>query len=367
MAMDDALARAVTAALRSVEDPDLHQDVVSLGFIHDLEVREGCARFELRLTTPACPARERLEAESIAAARSVPGVTAVDVRVTARTRSAIAADAAQETLRGVRNVVAVGSGKGGVGKSTTAVNLAYALADRGAKVALLDADLYGPSLHLMTDAPTPVAPDDGVLPRPPSADGVGVVSLGQFIPSRRPTLLRGPRVSAVLSQLVTGFDWGDLDYLIVDLPPGTGDVHLTLSQLVPLSGAVLVTTPQEVAVADVRKAAAMFRQLQVPILGVVETMSGFVCPCCQTRTAIFDEGGGDRVAAEERTAVIGRVPLDPRIVASGEGGACVVRAHPDSASAEAFRQAAGALAARLSVLAMEGPAERPGAIRWEST
>jgi ATP-binding protein involved in chromosome partitioning len=336
---------AVLDALRVVQDPDLRQDIVALGFIHGLVVEDGAVRFELRLTTPACPVKDQLRDAARAAALGVPGVLSVEVTLGARAVGRVVSTV--PALRGVRNIVAIGAGKGGVGKSTTAVQLAWALAAQGARVALLDADIYGPSLVHLTGAGEPEALGEGLM-RPAEVDGIAVVSLAQFVPASRATILRGPRISSLLQQLLTTFEWGERDYLLVDLPPGTGDVPLTLAQLVPLTGAVLVTTPQEVAVLDARRAIHLFRTLDVPLLGVVETMSGFACPCCGTVTPIFAEGGADRLAAEAGVPVLGRVPLDPAVVQGGERGRPGEVA--SSAGGAAWRAAAGQLAAALSIL-----------------
>lgn len=337
---------AVRDALRVVMDPDLGRDVVDAGFIHDVSIDGDAVLFELRLTTPACPVRDDLERQCREAVAALPGVASVAIRVTASTRAS-AAVAGAAALRGVRHVVLVGSGKGGVGKSTATVQLARALAAAGARVAVLDADIHGPSLVAMTgaDVPTEEGPDGTV---PPEVDGIAVVSMGMFLTANRPTLLRGPRVTGLVRQLLTAFAWGERDYLLVDCPPGTGDVHLTLAQLAPVSGAVLVTTPQEVALADTRRAATMFRTLDVPIAGVVETMAGFLCPSCDTLHPIFGEGGGARLATDLGVPLLGRIPLDPAIVASGEQG---VALPADAPAAAAWREAGGALARRLSVLA----------------
>lgn len=356
---------AVLEALKVVIDPDLHQDVVSLGFVHDVQVSRGVVSFELRLTTPACPAKETLNRQASEAVRALEGVTRVDVRLTASTRGAPKLnDQLAASLGGVRNLIAVASGKGGVGKSATAVNLAYALAARGAKVGLLDADIYGPSVQHMTGVGAPAAKASGLM-MPPERDGIRMLSMAMFVPASKPTLMRGPRIASVIQQFLTGFDWGQLDYLLIDYPPGTGDVQITLAQSVPLTGAVMVTTPQEVALIDVRKAVAMFQTLEVPVLGVIETMSGFQCSHCGTLHPIFAAGGGRRVAEEYGVPLLGQIPLDPAVVGSADAGRPVVLVQPDAPASVAYTVAAGAVAAAVSVLhAQSGQALESFELIW---
>ena len=338
----------VRAALRVVIDPDLHEDIVSLGFVTSITLDGSAVAVVIRLTTPACPAKDDLARAARAALSALPGVERVEVEMTAETRGTrIVDDRMAAALGGVRNLVVIGAGKGGVGKSTVAVNLASALARAGARVGLLDADIHGPSVSHLTGA-LPPQPSPGQLTQPARVDGMAVVSMAMFLPSHRATILRGPRVTGVLQQLLTTFAWGELDYLLIDLPPGTGDIPITLAQLVPIAGAVLVTTPQEVAVIDGRRAGHMFRTLRVPVLGVVETMSGFVCDGCDRVHHLFGQGGGARLAAELEVPLLGQIPLDPAIVADSERGVAVVRAHPDAPGARALTLAAGRLAAALA-------------------
>lgn len=355
----------VRDALRVVMDPDLGRDVVSLGFVHDVAVDGGRVGFTLQLTTPACPAKDALREAARTAVAALPGVDEVRVRMTARTSGGLPGGTL-DALSGVKNVVAVMSGKGGVGKSTVAVNLALALHDAGARVGLVDLDVHGPSVQHLTGAPPPDTAEEGAPP--PQVDGVSVLSMAMFVPRRRPTLLRGPRVTAIVQQFLGAFDWGDLDYLIVDTPPGTGDVHITLAQAVPVTGAVLVTTPQETAVADSRRSVAMLQQLRVPILGVVETMAGFVCPSCDVLHPVFGEGGGEALAAEAGEPLLGRIPLDPAVVAGGERARPVVRDAPESPAGAAFRALAGRVAAELSIRhATAGEALDGFRLRWDRT
>lgn len=355
---------AVRQALRQVQDPDLGQDIETLGFVRDVRVDGGAVAFEVELTTPACPVKDVLKAEAERVVAALDGVTSVRVRMTARTRG-MASQQGASALSGVRHVVLVGAGKGGVGKSTATLSLAHALRQAGAKVAVLDADVHGPSLVGLTGVEVPteeVAP--GVL-RPEEADGVAIVSMAQFVPSARPTLLRGPRVTALLRQLLTQFAWGERDYLLVDLPPGTSDVHLTLAQLAPVSGAVLVTTPQEVAVADTRRAASMYRTLEVPVLGILETMAGFVCSDCGAMHPIFGEGGGEALARDLGVPLLGRIPLDPALVVGGERGRPLQVTDPASPTSRAYAVAAGELARGLSVrAARDGEALASFSLAW---
>lgn len=357
------LADRVLEALRSVRDPELGNDLVTLDMVKGVEEEKGAVTVTVELTTPACPLRGTLEAGVKEAASRVEGVTSVAVRFPAvravsRTGTLRVPNAAR--LGGIRNVVAVASGKGGVGKSSVAANLALALRDEGAKVALMDADIYGPSQPLMfgVQGRTPEITADNRI-RPLEAHGIGILSIGLLVEEGRSVVWRGPMIHKALEQFFTDCLWGDPDYLVVDLPPGTGDAQLSLSQLVPMTGAVMVTTPQEVSLIDVRKGVDMFRRTKVPILGIVENMSSFVCPCCKTETAIFDRGGGERAAAEWGIPFLGGVPIDPSIRAAGDAGVPVVASHPESAAAEAFRRIARAVACRVSVEVLTGTAPAP--------
>jgi ATP-binding protein involved in chromosome partitioning len=340
-------AEAVLAALRRVQDPDLGTDVVTLGFVRDLVVDGPRVRFALELTTPACPARGLLERQARDAVAALPGVAAVEVQLTARVRAAGLAPGAETPQ--IRNTVAVSSGKGGVGKSTVAVNLALALGGAGARVGLLDADVYGPNVPMMIGARgEPGSWQGRILPL--VAHGVRVVSLGFFVSAEDAAVMRGPILSATIKQFLFDVEWGELDYLVIDLPPGTGDAQLTVSQAIPLTGALMVTTPQAVALHDARKGIAMFRQLQVPILGVVENMSWYRCPHGE-RLRLFGEGGGRRLAEEFGVPLLGELPFDAATQRGGDAGEPVVAAAPESPQAEAFRALAGQVAARISVQA----------------
>jgi ATP-binding protein involved in chromosome partitioning len=345
----------VLDALRVVHDPDLHRDIVALGFVQNLRVCDGIVAFTINLTTPACPVRDQLKDQARAAVMRLPWVTEVNVEMTANTAVARGQGGPSAPLiPQVKNVVAVASGKGGVGKSTTSVNLAVALSQSGARVGLLDADIYGPNLPLMMGLrEKPLVEGDGQRIRPVPRYGIKLVSIGFFLDERKPVIWRGPMVHGAIQQFLRDFDWGELDYLVVDLPPGTGDAPLSLAQLIPLSGVVIVTTPQDVALQDVAKGMAMFRQLEVPVIGVVENMSYFVCPNCDTRHELFGQGGGQRIAQTFNVPFLGQVPLQPNVRTGGDEGQPVVMADPESPAAQAFQAVAGAVARQVSVLAFQ--------------
>jgi ATP-binding protein involved in chromosome partitioning len=341
----------VMDALRGVKDPELQRDVVSLGMVEDLKVDGGTVSFTLNLTTPACPLRAEMEANVRAAVRAIPGVSEVKIRMSAHIPATRLADQG-EVMKGVKNIIAVASGKGGVGKTTVAVNLAVSLASAGARVGLLDADIYGPTVPVMMgvrERPGAV----GNMMVPPAAHGVKVISLGFFYKDDTPLVWRGPMVAGAVKQLLTQVEWGDLDYLVVDLPPGTGDSSLTLAQTVPLGGVVIVTTPQEASLNIATKALAMFRKLNVPILGIVENMSYFSCPHCGEKTYIFSEGGGRRAAKALDAQFLGEIPIYPLIREQSDAGAPVSAAAPDSPESAAFKDIAFRVAGMVSIVAYE--------------
>jgi ATP-binding protein involved in chromosome partitioning len=342
----------VYGALAQVKDPDLHKDIVRLGFIKDLKIEGGAVSFRVVLTTPACPVREQLQEQSRAAVAQLPGVTSVSVTMDAEVPKG-RGFGEKLTVEGVRNIVAVSSGKGGVGKSTVAVNLAVSLARDGARVGLLDADVYGPNVPLMLGASKaqPVVERNKLVPN--TAHGVKLISMAILKPGDEPMIVRGPILHGLVRQFLQDVQWGELDYLIVDMPPGTGDVQLSLAQLVPVQGAVLVTTPQEVALADVRRALRMFETVNVPVLGVVENMSYFVAPDTGTRYNIFGEGGGQRLSEEYGVPFLGSVPLGMQVREGGDKGVPVVVGDPESPQAEAFRAVAEEVARQVSIEAMK--------------
>jgi ATP-binding protein involved in chromosome partitioning len=356
--VDAARQQEVLAQLRELRDPDLQKDFVSLGMVKDLQIDGGRVAFTLVLTTPAHPLRNDFRDGSRSAVQKLPWVKQVDVALVADTVSARGTTAGQ-LIPTVKNVVAVASGKGGVGKSTTSVNLALALAETGAKVGLLDADIYGPNLPLMMGIKErpPLAGAEGRI-EPVRRYGIKLMSIGFFLDENNPVIWRGPMVHGAIQQFLRDVDWGELDYLVVDLPPGTGDAPLSLSQLVPLSGVVIVTTPQDVAIQDVSKGIGMFRKLEVPIIGVVENMSYFICPGCQLQHRIFGTGGGERIARHYGLAFLGGLPLQPAIREGGDEGRPFILANPRAPESDAYRAVAGALARQVALLAFQkGPGE----------
>ena len=350
----------VLGALRRIQDPDLHRDIVSLDFIKDLKVEGGNVAFTIELTTPACPVKAQMEAQAKEFVGALPGVKEVAVTMSARvTRGRAATD--KRSVSGVRNIIAVASGKGGVGKSTVAVNLAMALAESGARVGLMDSDIYGPSIPLMMNVSGSPTAGAGNRMAPMENYGVKLMSIGFMTSSDdSPVIWRGPMVMQAVTQFLYNVEWGELDYLIVDMPPGTGDAVLTLVQKVPLSGAVIVTTPQDIALIDAKKGLMMFKKVETPILGIVENMSSFVCPHCGERSEIFSSGGGRKMSEKYDVPLLGEIPLDAEIRKWGDQGKPIVIAKPESPVAEAFRNFASAVAARVSVINIgTGTADRP--------
>jgi ATP-binding protein involved in chromosome partitioning len=343
------LLPALRTALARIQDPDLHRNLVELNMVRNLRIDQGVASFDLVLTTGACPVKQQLEDQCRAAALSVPGVHSAQIAVSAEVpRGASMGD----VLPGVRHIIGVGSGKGGVGKSTVTVNLACALAQLGARVGILDADLYGPSIPLMMG----IQQQPSVVNKrlvPVQRHGVKLISMGFLLEANQAVVWRGPMLVGALKQFVNDVDWGELDYLFIDLPPGTGDIQITLAQTVPLAGAVVVSTPQAVALADARRCIAMFDKVNVEIFGLVENMGEFICPACGHAEAIFGLGGAEQEAAALELPFLGRIPLEPRVRTAGDAGVPVALSAPDSASAAAFRQIAGAVAQRASIAALE--------------
>jgi ATP-binding protein involved in chromosome partitioning len=342
----------VYGALAQVKDPDLHKDIVRLGFIKDLKIEGGDVSFRVVLTTPACPVREQLQEQARAVVAELPGVTSVRVTMDAEVPKGRGIGE-KVSVPGVRNIIAVSSGKGGVGKSTVAVNLAASLARDGARVGLMDADVYGPNVPLMLGVADARPSVSGNKLLPIEAHGVRMVSMAVLKPGDEPLIVRGPILHTLVRQFLQDVEWGELDYLIVDMPPGTGDVQLSLAQLVPVQGAVLVTTPQAVALADVRRALRMFETVNVPVLGVVENMSYFIAPDTGKRYNIFGEGGGRKLSEEYDVPFLGAVPLGLDVRASGDEGVPVVLSAPDSPQSEAFRRVAEEVARQVSIEAMK--------------
>jgi ATP-binding protein involved in chromosome partitioning len=355
----------VLDALRPIVDPDFGKNIVDLGFVKDVRIEAGRVSFAIELTTPACPVKEEFERAARERVAALPGVDEVAVTMTASTRGR-ASTAPDALLPGVKNTIAVASGKGGVGKSTTAVNLALALRESGAKVGLMDADVYGPSLPLLTGVTgRPEARERRILPH--ESLGMKLMSMGFFVSDDSPVIWRGPMVHGLITQFLKDVEWGELDYLVIDLPPGTGDAALTLTQQAPLSGAVIVTTANDLSLIDARKGLKMFEKVNVPVLGIIENMSFFTPPDLPDRRYyIFGEGGGRRVAEELGVDFLGEIPIDPRVVEGGDKGRPILVHAPDSDVASAFRDLAGNLARKLAVLAESAPALADPNITWIS-
>jgi ATP-binding protein involved in chromosome partitioning len=349
MIMSSGISEAsVLAALSAVRDPDLHKDIVSLGFVKDLRIAGGHVSFKIQLTTPACPVKDQMREQARAAVARLAGVTQVDIEMTASVRAVGSPDAGRAPVPGVKNVIAVGAGKGGVGKTTVAVNLALALARHDSRVGILDGDIYGPNVPIMLGLSTQLT-TDGEKIVPAERFGVQVVSMGFLTSDDSPVIWRGPMLHGAIQQFFREVRWNDLDYLVVDMPPGTGDVALSLSQTVPVAGAIVVTTPQTVSVADTRRALRMYQKLNVPTLGLVENMSYFVCPDCGRESDIFGRGGGERLAHELEVPFLGSVPLYEPIRVGGDNGTPIMVSDPDSPPARAFTQAAERAAAQVSI------------------
>jgi ATP-binding protein involved in chromosome partitioning len=340
----------VLQALKGVMDPDLNRDIVSLGFVKNISINDGHVEFTIELTTPACPVKERFKTQCEEIIRKLDGVQTVKVNMTAQTGRKMTGAANGNLLPDVKSIIAVASGKGGVGKSTVATNIAVALGQLGANVGLLDADIYGPSIPLMMgvkEAPE-MNRDKKLIPL--VNHGIKMMSIGFLLPDNEALVWRGPMVANALTQLMSDVNWGELDYLVVDLPPGTGDAQLTLSQVVPLTGAVIVTTPQDVALMDAKRGIGMFQKVNVPILGIIENMSYFMCPNCNHRTEIFSYGGAKKACESFDVPFLGEIPLDIETRLAGDNGKPVVIAKPETANAKAFFDVAKRIASMVSIL-----------------
>lgn len=337
----------ILAALTQVKDPDLGRDIVALSFVKDVHIEGGNVSFTVELTTPACPVKEELEQECYDVVSALPGVESVAITMTARVREA--SPAGQELIPDVRQCVAIASGKGGVGKSTVTVNLAVSLVKQGARVGVMDADVYGPSIPMMmgVENERPLTKDKKIIPI--ERFGLKMMSLGFLLEPGQSVLWRGPMVAGTVKQLLTDVDWGELDYLLVDLPPGTGDAPMSLAQLVPLTGVAIVTTPHSVAANIAGKSAELFRRLNTPILGVIENMADFVCPNCGEITRLFSGHSGEQLAAELSCAYLGSVPFDVAVGAASQKGMPSLIASPETPQAEAFAHIAQQLAAQASI------------------
>jgi ATP-binding protein involved in chromosome partitioning len=339
---------AVLDALKIVSDPDLRRDIVSLGFVKNLKVDQGRVSFTIELTTPACPVKDQMRDQARAAVMALPEVASVDVQMSAKVREAAGPDGTRSPIPGVKNVIAIGAGKGGVGKTTVAVNLALALAKCGGRVGLIDADIYGPNVPIMLGLKAQLG-TDGQKIIPAEKYGLQVISMGFLTSDDAPIIWRGPMLHGALRQFFHEVRWLDLDYMVVDLPPGTGDVALSLSQTVPVAGSVLVTTPQQVSLADTRRAIAMYKKLNIVPIGLIENMSYFVCPQCEHEADIFGHGGGERMAAELKVPFLGRIPIYQPIREGSDAGVPLIIGEPASAAAQSFMAAAERMAAQVSV------------------
>jgi ATP-binding protein involved in chromosome partitioning len=332
-----------------VNDPALKVDFVSAGMVRDVTVNGGLVRVGIALTTPACPSRAEIEQSIRAAVEKLSGVTAVEVDFVAMV-SGRPSNPQNPRLPGVKNIIVVAAGKGGVGKSTVATNLAAALQMEGARVGILDADVYGPSIpQMMGDPDVSASGDDKGNIIPAVHHGMRVISVGFFVEKGGAVIWRGPMIGKLLQQFLEQVTWGELDYLVVDMPPGTGDAQLSMAQLIPITGAVMVTTPQEVSIIDVEKAIAMWRKVEVPVIGVVENMSGYVCPTCGHHDEIFSRGGGKTLAERENVAFLGEVPIHSSVRGGGDAGKPIVLSAPDHAVSQTFRSIARSVACALSV------------------
>jgi len=346
---------AVIDAMRTVQEPELGRDLIALEMVKNVVIDGSALSMTIELTTPACPLKDEIERTTNAALGAI-GATKVDITWGAMVRRSQPRQP-EQLVPGVKNIIAVASGKGGVGKSTVSVNLAVALAQSGASVGLLDADITGPNIPLMMGLEgQPKASANNKI-TPLERYGVKAISIQFFVPEGQPIVWRGPLVGGAIQQFLRDVDWGELDYLVIDLPPGTSDAQLTLAQAVPISGAVLVTTPQEVALADVGKALAMFQRMSVPVLGLVENMTAFVCPHCDEVTELFGRGGGERFAAAHDLEYLGGIPLDITVRQGGDVGVPAVAQREPGPAARAMTAIAQAVAARMSVRAAQAAAQ----------
>ncbi len=340
----------ILEALKAVKDPDLHKDIVALGFVQDIQINGGEVSFKVVLTTPACPVKDLLKQQCQEIISKMEGVKNVTVDMTSKMPANKGSAEQGNILPTVKNIIAVASGKGGVGKSTVATNLAVALGMLGAKVGLLDADIYGPSIPLMMGLHEKPKSSDGKRMEVLENHGIQMMSIGFLMPQDQALVWRGPMIAQAITQLMRDVNWGELDYLIVDMPPGTGDAQLTLSQVVHLVGAVIVTTPQDVALMDAQRGIGMFQKVNVPILGIIENMSYYICPKCDHRAEIFSYGGAKKASDKYEVPFLGEVPLDIETRIAGDEGKPIVIAKPDSHNAKAFMEIAKNLASLISII-----------------
>ena len=339
----------VLEALGNVKDPEIGKDLVSLGMIEDVKVENGKVSFVVNLTTPACPLKDEIRGSALAAVEALDGVSEVEITMGAK----VPVGQKKSAPSNIKNVIAVASGKGGVGKSTVAVNLAVILAQKGAKVGLLDADIYGPNIPTMmgVDRLGGATPDEKILPG--EGHGVKVISIGFMVKPEQALIWRGPMLHSAIKQFINDVEWGELDYLVVDLPPGTGDVQLSLSQTLELQGGVIITMPQQVSLDDALRGINMFQELKIPIFGVVENMSFLETPDGE-RMDIFGTGGGEKLAKMTGVPFIGTIPIDPQVRVGGDQGMPVSLSHPDSPVAKSMVEIAEKIAAQVSIQAVKG-------------
>ncbi|HEY2922426.1 MAG TPA: Mrp/NBP35 family ATP-binding protein [Candidatus Binatia bacterium] len=350
--MENLTEERILEALRNVQDPELHRDIVSLGMVKNLAVDRGQVKFTVELTTPACPLRETIENDCKRALGQVPGISGLEISFGAQVRGSKAGAGQTDLLPTVKNVVLVAAGKGGVGKSTVAANLAVALKLHGASTGLLDADIYGPSVPIIMGVkgePNKIEVDGGHKIAPALAHGVPVMSIGFFLDPDQAVIWRGPMLGKALHQLMADVHWGELDYLVVDMPPGTGDVQITFSQQLKVSGALLVATPQLVALADVVRAKSMFDKVMIPIVGIVENMSYFICDGCGKEHDIFSRGGVQRAAQRYQIPYLGEIPITPALREGGDNGVPILIQDPKSPVSKIFLEIAAKLAGQLSI------------------
>ncbi len=352
---------AIRAALSKVVDPDLQQDIISLGCLRELEIDGGQIRFTIDLPTFSAASRDQVLEHANATVTALPGVDSVDVTMGVRVRSATAPEHGRPPLPGVKNVIAVGAGKGGVGKTTVSVNVALALVKAGARVGILDGDIYGPNIPLMLGLRAELA-SDGRQIRPAEKFGLQVVSIGFMTGDDQAVIWRGPMVHGAIQQFFRDVGWRELDYLIIDMPPGTGDVALSLSQTVPVAGAVVVTTPQQVSLADSRRAVRMYQKLNIPTLGIVENMSYYACPNCHHESDIFGFGGGEQIATSMNVPFLGRLPVYQPISLGSDRGIPIVIAEPDAVASRAFGQVADRVALQVALAAHKNAVANKGKI-----
>lgn len=346
--MEQPTQDAILQALKNVEDPDLGRDIVSLGFVQNLAISAaGEVAFTLELTTPACPMKDALKKQAHDWAASVPGVKKVDIHMTSRVRSV---KQKEKILPDVKNIILIASGKGGVGKSTLSVNLALALAQSGARVGIMDADIYGPSIPNLLGVVAPEASESDRHVSPAEKYGLKIMSMGFFLPADKAAIWRGPMLHQMIGQFLTNVAWGELDYLLIDMPPGTGDAYLSVCQMANVTGAVVVSTPQDVALNVAQKAIFMLNRVNCPILGIVENMSYHLCPCCGARDNIFGSGGARAYGDKAGIPFLGEVPLNRAVREDGDQGVPALVTRPDAPHAGIFREIAQKLAAQVSLL-----------------